>query len=305
MNTVVKLKDQPLVRFDPANSRTKQAALREAARRAAEINNWDALHTAIDGIIEEQTAYVSWYDATVRSAGNPIVVGSQQLVSAADITRATGIGKHQVSRWRRFLADAEQYHAELFAIAHARMWAAQQAVRVRTTAVLEDGDGEWHTPKDIIDRARQVLGRIDLDPASNPQAQQTVKARKYFTKDNDALQQAWHGGVWLNPPFRADLLNQFVSKLIAEYQAGSVNEAIMLVNNFTDAGWFQQAARVAACLCFTHGRIKFVHRYDGRFGNPTQGQCFFYFGKDPTRFRRIFAPHGLLVIPSKRNAARQ
>jgi hypothetical protein len=32
-------------------------------------------------------------------------------------------------------------------------------------------------------------------------------------------------------------------------------------------------------------------------GQPTQGQCFFYYGDDIEKFARVFAAIGLLVVP--------
>jgi hypothetical protein len=62
------------------------------------------------------------------------------------------------------------------------------------------GNDEWYTPAEYIERVRRVLGRIDLDPASNPQPQQIVRATQHFCKDDDALTQVWRGRIWLNPP---------------------------------------------------------------------------------------------------------
>ncbi len=43
----------------------------------------------------------------------------------------------------------------------------------------------WMTPVEIIERARQLLGVIDLDPASSAKADTRVKARAYYTKEVD------------------------------------------------------------------------------------------------------------------------
>jgi DNA N-6-adenine-methyltransferase Dam/ParB-like nuclease family protein len=73
------------------------------------------------------------------------------------------------------------------------------------------GEYEWYTPAAILDAARSVLGAIDLDPASCIEAQQTVNATTYYTDETDGLAQHWTGRVWLNPPYAADLIGQFVS----------------------------------------------------------------------------------------------
>ena len=37
--------------------------------------------------------------------------------------------------------------------------------RKRPRVVFNTGDAEWYTPPEIIERVREVLGEIDLDPA--------------------------------------------------------------------------------------------------------------------------------------------
>ncbi len=49
------------------------------------------------------------------------------------------------------------------------------------------GENEWHMPTDFIEAARDVLGAIDLDPASHSVAQRTVQASKFFTRADDGL----------------------------------------------------------------------------------------------------------------------
>jgi hypothetical protein len=56
------------------------------------------------------------------------------------------------------------------------------------------GDNEWHTPQRYLALAREVLGVIDLDPASSFIAQKTVQATKCFT---GGLTKEWQGRVWL------------------------------------------------------------------------------------------------------------
>ena len=77
----------------------------------------------------------------------------------------------------------------------------QRAVEVVKTPIsaASDYDGdEWYTPNTIISDAHQLLGGIDLDPASCETAQRTVQAKRYFTKSDDGLAKQWRGNVWLN-----------------------------------------------------------------------------------------------------------
>lgn len=155
------------------------------------------------------------------------------------------------------------------------------------------GDNEWFTPPQYIAAARQVLGQIDLDPATHPLAQRTVGAKKFFTAADDGLSRDWRGRIWLNPPYVQPLIGQFVDKLLAEIAAGRAKQAILLTHNYTDTTWFHSAESRAALLCFTRGRVKFLDP-DGDECAPTQGQAFFYYGEDDKKFRDVFGAFGFV-----------
>lgn len=63
-----------------------------------------------------------------------------------------------------------------------------------------------YSPASIVEPARKVLERIDLDPASCAFANELVRANQYFGADRrgpgdqDGLKRAWYGSVFLNPP---------------------------------------------------------------------------------------------------------
>jgi hypothetical protein len=156
---------------------------------------------------------------------------------------------------------------------------------------------EWYTPRHVISRARTVLGgAIDLDPASTEQAQETVRAREYFDKQQNGLRQFWFGAVWLNPPYAPPLIGKFVAKLLMEWDSGRITSCIALTHNYTDTIWFHDAVSAADAVCFTQGRIKF-HEPGGAVANPTQGQAFFYFGRDVEAFKHEFGRVGFIVRP--------
>ena len=137
------------------------------------------------------------------------------------------------------------------------------------------------------------MGSIDLDPATAPLAQQTVRATRFFTRDDDGLRHDWRGRIWLNPPYAQPDIARFVDKLLAELAAGRATQAILLTHNYTDTGWFHAAAGRCAAICFTRGRIKFVSA-TGEIAAPTQGQAFFYFGPGIDRFRETFGGFGFI-----------
>jgi DNA N-6-adenine-methyltransferase (Dam)/Protein of unknown function (DUF3102) len=153
-----------------------------------------------------------------------------------------------------------------------------------------NGFNEWCTPSDLIANARRVLGTIDLDPASHRYAQKIVRAKRFFTREQDGLSRPWFGKVWCNPPYDRFSIGPFVDKLIGEIKAGRVSEAIMLTHNHTDALWFRRLADNADVVCFTSGRVKF---YDSdEIATPVQGQALSYFGPHVHRFTDGFESVG-------------
>jgi phage N-6-adenine-methyltransferase len=138
------------------------------------------------------------------------------------------------------------------------------------------GQADWQTPAQYVELAREVMGDIDLDPASSDAANDTIQAAEYFTTDDDGLSKLWHGRVFLNPPYCQPEVRLFTEKLLDELFHGRVTAAILLTNNSTDTAWWQDVALQAAAICFTRGRINF-HDDSKRAGN-TNGQTFMYFG---------------------------
>ena len=121
--------------------------------------------------------------------------------------------------------------------------------------VLTSSNSDEHnTPEYLIEAAREVLGYINLDPMSNHSANKTVKAEKYFTKENDGLSLDWFGTVWLNPPF--SLIDKAVPKLINEYKEGRVKEAVILLKSAVETKTYQLLYPYP--FCELNKRVKFI-----------------------------------------------
>ena len=106
-------------------------------------------------------------------------------------------------------------------------------------ALLDIPSDEWSTPGHVVQAVVDVLGVIDLDPASGGQH---VPAETHYTREVDGLDErhAWMGKVFLNPPLSPELVNRFVERITIAFSQKHVKEAIVLVPAATDAAWFRK-----------------------------------------------------------------
>lgn len=162
----------------------------------------------------------------------------------------------------------------------------------RAHVANNSGNNEWYTPSHILEAARNVMGAIDIDPASSEIANNTVKAATFFTSEDDGLARPWHGRMWMNPPYAQPLIVKFIERAIEQYCANNVPEAIILVNNGTDTAWGQTLLNSAAAICFPKSRIRFIDSAGKPSGAPLQGQMIVYLGKHRDKFFQAFAPFG-------------
>jgi hypothetical protein len=152
---------------------------------------------------------------------------------------------------------------------------------------------EHYTPENIISAAREVMGGIDLDPMSCRQANKSVKAAKFYTKEDDGLTKPWAGRIWLNPAF--SLANEAVSKLIQSHLAHEVTEAILLIKAAPDTARHQLLA--ALPFCEWRGRIKFIA--DGNNQPAPFAVLIFYLGNNFPKFKEVFGRFGNIRLGQK------
>ena len=156
-------------------------------------------------------------------------------------------------------------------------------------------NNEWYTPAIYIEAAREVMGSIDLDPASSELANRIVKAEKYYTKEENGLMYPWYGNVWLNPPYgrtnkyTSSLQQRFIEKLVRE----DIEQAILLLlGNACFRKYFEPLWEYL--LCFNQGDIAFF-REDGENGHFGFGTLFVYIGNNEEKFIEVFSQFGPIV----------
>jgi hypothetical protein len=158
---------------------------------------------------------------------------------------------------------------------------------------------EWGTPGYIVDMARQVLGGIDLDPASSALWNMaTVRATTYWGLFDWGLRREWFGRVFMNPPFGkyrgASNLQLWSHKLIQEYDAGRVQAGIMVVTDAMCDKWMKPI-KERFPICLPDGRVSFI----GEDGKPipgnTKGTALVYLGPEERRFADVFGELGTVM----------
>lgn len=159
---------------------------------------------------------------------------------------------------------------------------------------------EWYTPPEYVAVAREVMGAIDLDPASCAEANEWIKAARFYA--DNGLSREWAGRVWLNPPYGRDESHRsnqekWSAKLIEEHVTGRVKQAHLLVNSATGNKWFQPLW--AYPICFVDHRIKFRVPDGAKKDQPLNSNVIVYMGLYREKFARAFSALGRIVIPGE------
>ena len=233
-----------------------------------------------------------WIEANIpEEGGNPQLTNFGRLEDAGidrhDSPKFRVLARIPEAKFNAYLKKTKKEHQEINTNDACHLWK-------NTIATKWTGDQENYTPVMYIEAARSVMGSIDCDPASNELAQETVRAGVYFTRETDGLQQNWQGNIFLNPPYSHPEVAQFIDKLLSELAKNS-SQAILLTNNNTDTAFFHKAVKKAAAVCFTKGRINF-YKAGGEITQPTNGQVFYYFGKNTVKFYDYFSTFGIVLV---------
>lgn len=179
-------------------------------------------------------------------------------------------------------------------------------------------DNERRTPAWLVEKVREVLGTIDLDPASDLDANTVIRASRFYSAGDDALHQHWHArSVFLNPPGglvdpktllqlppKARVPGALSSaavwwaKLVHEYQSGRVQEAIFLAFNLEILVNSQKFLPPIQSFpfCVPKKRVSYPSSRGEKSQSPPGGSLLAYLGPDPEKFRSVFSEVGFVRI---------
>jgi len=185
-----------------------------------------------------------------------------------------------------------------------RVNGSQDKISQATHAMLSSESNEWYTPAEIIEAARIVLGgSIDLDPASTPEANEVVRAKKIYTIEDNGLRWQWFGSVWLNPPYgRVGTQSRqeiWLRCLERQYLRGNSKRAMAETRAAVGYDWFSAMWRLwPVCItnkCIEHRRPA-AYRSD-KDNSAKTASALWYFGPDVELFTREFEQFGRVLLP--------
>lgn len=119
-------------------------------------------------------------------------------------------------------------------------------------ALFSSATDLWATPQDFFDKLNSEFG-FTLDPCAT---KANAKCGKYYTKEEDGLQQDWGGHVvFCNPPYGREL-PKWVEKAYNESKKPGTT-VVMLIPARTDTRYFHDYIYHKAEIRFLKGRLKF------------------------------------------------
>ena len=109
---------------------------------------------------------------------------------------------------------------------------------------------EYETPDNIFEPlALEFTPTLDVAATSK-----NAKCEKYFTIEDDGLQQTWTGVCWMNPPF-GKVMKKWVEKAYKESLKGVT--VISLLPARTNTNWWHDYVIPNAEIRFIRGEVKF------------------------------------------------
>lgn len=165
----------------------------------------------------------------------------------------------------------------------------------------------WNTPAYLIEMVRQVLEIIELDPASCEEANETVKAKRIITQQENGLTTPWiidnqPVSIFLNPPGskigNKSKTGLFWHKLIELYNAKQLKHAIFLAFSIEAMQMTQNYANKSILdfpFCVPQKRIHFICPDDESKNAPSHSNVIVYIPgiiDNTKKFKEVFSNIG-------------
>ena len=127
-------------------------------------------------------------------------------------------------------------------------------------ALFSSATDQWTTPPELFAKMGHRYGPFDLDVCATAG---NAKVERFYSPDQDGLQQPWQGVCWMNPPY-GRTIGQWVRKAWESSVEGAT--VVCLLPARTDTRWWQDYVDPYADVEFLRGRV--------RFGDATSGAPF-------------------------------
>ena len=272
-----------------SNIRNQAEAYRYALRQAKESPEVIKKAEEIKLRAERRAGELLKETARKPEEGRPVEVSNGTTLTDM------GISRDQSSKWQKIASIPEEKFENYIEVEKELSTAGVLRAGKNVHISNNSGENEWYTPIEYIVSAKKVMGDIDLDPASSETANIIVRAKEYYTKEDDGLKQEWGGRDWLNPPYSQPEISMFAKAVLEQ----DFSEIIILVNNATETDWFYTMYQKCNAVCFVRKRIKFLDKDGFPSGSPLQGQALLYSGDKRVEFVNEFKRFGICLFPAE------
>ena len=178
--------------YDPQRALQLMAVAESAENYYRRAKDATKLYEAIEAKLTEQRKFIRWWDRQKKNKGGrpstdettySTVSGFVSIAALFGLDPADERGINNIEvmlwRWRKALWEEIDFLQALEDARHRALRICEQEKIGTVRGTEGTGEFELYTPAFYIEAAREVLGEIDLDPASNYIAQATVRARAW------------------------------------------------------------------------------------------------------------------------------
>lgn len=121
---------------------------------------------------------------------------------------------------------------------------------MKTSVLFSSESVEWETPQVFFDKLDEEFG-FTVDVCAN---KENAKCERFFSQEDNGLEQEWKGICWCNPPYGRDICKWVKKALISSLHGATV---VMLLPARTDTSWFHDYILHHADIRWIRGRLKF------------------------------------------------